>query len=142
MLLNVCDSVVSSYANEYQKTTGKILPTRGNIHDLSGAITHKREKIAPPLRFATGDYSVVLTRLFNADDSKENKAFQRSCRRKVSVALTPRRYIRDYESVKIVQKATEDIDEISQITHLSKRVIQQYLDLIPDDDFQSLEPKN
>jgi hypothetical protein len=49
------------------------------------------------------------------------------------------RYIRDYESVKIVRKATEDIDEISPITRLSKRVIVQYLELIPDDELQSLE---
>lgn len=46
LLLNCCDAVVSQYVNEYQRTSGKILPTRGNIHDLSGAITHKREIIA------------------------------------------------------------------------------------------------
>ena len=45
VLLNVCDAVVSDYVNEWQKTTGEILPTRGNIHDLSGAITHKKEII-------------------------------------------------------------------------------------------------
>jgi hypothetical protein len=43
-LLGVCDAVVSQYVNEIQKE-GKLLPTRGNIHDLSGAITHKREII-------------------------------------------------------------------------------------------------
>ena len=41
------------------------------------------------------------------------------------------RYIRDYESIKVVRAATADIDKISQITRLSKRVISQYLDLIP-----------
>ena len=45
VLLNVCDAVVCDYVNEWQKTTGDILPTRGNIHDLSGAITHKKEII-------------------------------------------------------------------------------------------------
>ena len=59
------------------------------------------------------------------------------------------RYIRDYESVKIVRKATEDIDEISQITlsrrrallfaHISKRVIQQYLSLIPEYELKALD---
>jgi len=42
------------------------------------------------------------------------------------------RYIRDYENVKLVKSATDDVDKISQITHLSKRVIRQYLDLIPE----------
>ena len=50
VLLNVCDKVISDYVNEYQKTTGQILPTRGNIHDMSGAITHKREIITLYLR--------------------------------------------------------------------------------------------
>jgi hypothetical protein len=35
VLLNVCDAVVSQYVNEYQRLTGRVLPTRGNIHDLS-----------------------------------------------------------------------------------------------------------
>ncbi|MFQ5675484.1 MAG: DUF1670 domain-containing protein [bacterium] len=37
VLLNFCDAVLSDYVNEFQRTTGKILPTRGNIHDLSFA---------------------------------------------------------------------------------------------------------
>lgn len=118
VLLNVCDQVISDYVNEYQRTTGKILPTRGNIHDLSGAITHKREIITLYLQ---GHLTPTIAR--KTRHSKE----------------AVDRYIRDYESVKIVRKATEDIDEISQITHLSKRVIQQYLDLIPDDELQRLE---
>ena len=49
------------------------------------------------------------------------------------------RYIRDYESVKVVRKATADIDKISQITRLSKRVISQYLDLIPQHQLQTMD---
>ncbi|RKU20001.1 hypothetical protein C6503_06980, partial [Candidatus Poribacteria bacterium] len=49
------------------------------------------------------------------------------------------RYIRDYESVKVVRKATADIDNISQITRLSKRVISQYLDLIPQHQLQAMD---
>jgi hypothetical protein len=36
--------VVSQYVGEIQKE-GKLLPTRSNIHDMSGAITYKREII-------------------------------------------------------------------------------------------------
>ena len=49
------------------------------------------------------------------------------------------RYIRDYESVKVVRRATADIDNISQITRLSKRVISQYLDLIPEDQLRAMD---
>ena len=110
VLLNVCDAVVSDYVNEWQNTSGKVLPTRGNIHDLSGAITHKKEIITLYLQGH-------LTPTIAAKTKHSKEAVDR--------------YIRDYEVVKTVRAATDDIDKISQITKLSKRVISQYLDLIP-----------
>ena len=118
VLLNVCDAVVSDYVNEWQKTTGELLPTRGNIHDLSGAITHKKEIITLYLQGH-------LTPRIAAKTKHSKEAVDR--------------YIRDYESVKVVQTATADIDKISQITRLSKRVISQYLDLIPKQHLQAIE---
>lgn len=126
VLLNVCDASVSDYVNQYQRATGRILPTRGNIHDMSGAITHKREIITLYLQGCLAPTIASKTR--HSKDAVD-------------------RYIRDYESVKLVRTATADIDRVSQITHLSKRVIKQYLDLIPDDEldnteFESLAPEN
>ena len=95
VLLNVCDAVVSDYVNEWQKTTGEILPTRGNIHDLSGAITHKKEIITLYLQGH-------LTPTIAAKTKHSKEAVDR--------------YIRDYESVKVVRSAIMDIDKISQIT--------------------------
>ena len=120
VLLNVCDAVVSDYVNEYQGASGRILPTRGNIHDLSGAITHKREIIALYLQ---GFLTPTIAR--KTRHSKE----------------AVDRYIRDYENVKLVRTATDDVDNISQITHLSKRVVRQYLDLIPEDELHTLTPE-
>ena len=118
VLLNVCDKVVCDYVNEWQKTTGQILPTRGNIHDLSGAITHKKEIITLYLQGH-------LTPRIAAKTKHSKEAVDR--------------YIRDYESVKVVRAATGDIDNISQITRLSKRVISQYLDLIPQHQLQTMD---
>ena len=118
VLLNVCDAVVCDYVNEWQKTTSEILPTRGNIHDLSGAITHKKEIITLYLQGH-------LTPSIAAKTKHSKEAVDR--------------YIRDYESVKVVRKATADIDKISQITRLSKRVITQYLDLIPQHQLQAID---
>ena len=118
VLLNVCDQVVMDSVNEWQKTTGEILPTRGNIHDLSGAITHKKEIITLYLQ---GNFTPTI-----AAKTKHSKE-------------AVDRYIRDYESVKVVRAATADIDTISQITRLSKRVITQYLDLIPEHHLQSID---
>ena len=49
------------------------------------------------------------------------------------------RYIRDYEFVKVVHKATADMNKISQITRRSKRVVSQYLDLIPQHQLQTMD---
>lgn len=114
LLLNCCDSVVSQYVNEYQTTSGKILPTRGNIHDLSGAITHKSEIIALYLQ---GYLTPTIA-------AKTNHA-------KESVD----RYIRDFEAVRtVVKHGIINLDEIVQITKLSKKVAQQYVDLIPNNE--------
>ena len=119
VLLNVCDAAVNNYVNEWQKTSGKLLPTRGNIHDLSGAITHKKEIVTLYLQGH-------LTPTIAAKTKHSKEAVDR--------------YIRDYESVKTVRAATDDIDKISQITRLSKRVISQYLDLIPQHLLDAMDP--
>ncbi|MCE2414922.1 DUF1670 domain-containing protein [Candidatus Poribacteria bacterium] len=80
--LNVCDAVVSDYVNEWQRASGEILPTRGNIHDLSGAITHKKEIITLYLQG-------YLTPTIAAKTKHSKEAVDR--------------YIRDDESVKVVR---------------------------------------
>lgn len=111
LLLGVCDAVVSKYVNEIQKN-GKLLPTRGNIHDMSGAITHKREIITLYLEgYLTPEIAI-----------KTNHA-----------AESVDRYIKDYHRVELLWKhGLTDLDQISQLARLSKRVVQQYIDLLPD----------
>ncbi len=111
LLLNCCETVVSQYVNEYQRTSGRLLPTRGNIHDLSGAITHKREIITLYLQG-------YLTPTIASKTHHSKEAVDR--------------YIRDFEAVRtVVHHGITNLDEIVQITKLSKRVVQQYLDLLP-----------
>lgn len=111
VLLGVCDAVVSKYVNEIQKN-GTLLPTRGNIHDMSGAITHKREIITLYLEgFLTPEIAIKTKHSNEAVD----------------------RYIRDYHRVELLWKhGVTSLDEISQLVRLSKRVVQQYIDLLPD----------
>ena len=109
-LLGVCDAVVSKYVCEIQQS-GKLLPTRGNIHDLSGAITHKREIITLYLQgYLTPDIAMKTNHSKEAVD----------------------RYIKDYHKVEILWKhGINNLDQISQLTRLSKKVAQQYVDLLP-----------
>jgi len=110
-LLGVCDAVVSKYVNEIQRS-GKILPTRGNIHDLSGAITHKREIITLYLE----DYLTPEIAL-KTNHSKE----------------AVDRYIKDYHKVETLWKhGITDLEQISHLSGLSKSVAHQYIDLLPE----------
>jgi hypothetical protein len=110
-LLGVCDAVVSSYACEIQQN-GKTLPTRGNIHDLSGSVTHKREIITLYLDgFLTPQIALKTNHSKEAVD----------------------RYINDYHRVEILWKhGITDLDQISQLSRLSTRVAHQYIDLLPE----------
>ncbi len=111
ILLGVCDSVVSKYVREIQQQ-GRLLPTRGNMQDLSGAITHKREIITLYLeRYLTPEIAAQTQHSKEAVD----------------------RYIADYHRVEILWKhGITSLDEISRLSRLSKRVAQQYVDLLPD----------
>ena len=112
VLLGVCDAVASQYVNEIQKDTGKLLPTRGNIHDLSGAITHKREIITLYLEG-------YLTPEIAMKTKHSNEAVDR--------------YIRDYHRVEMLWRhGITDLDQMSQLSRLAKRVIQQHIDLLPE----------
>lgn len=111
MLLGITETVVSQYVNEIQNE-GRLLPTRGNIHDLSGAITHKREII-----------TLFLEGYFTPEIALKTKHSSEAVDR----------YIRDYLRVKLLwENQITDLNQICQLTRLSKRVIQQYVDLLPE----------
>ena len=113
VLLNVCDAVVSDYVNDFQRTTGRVLPTRGNVHDLSGAITHKREIIA--LYLQGNDTPRIAKKTNHSKEAVD-------------------RYIRDFETVRLLEnKVSKELHQIAMLARLSPRVVQQYLDLLPTD---------
>ena len=119
VLLNVCDAVVSRYVNDYQKTSGRLLPTRGNIHDLCGHITHKREIVTLYLQ--------------------GNATHRIACKTRHSKQAVDR-YIRDFETVRLLaEKVSTDPDRIAQLARLNPRVVKQYLDLLPQDPRQKAE---
>jgi len=111
ILLGVCDAVVSKYVGEIQRQ-GRLLPTRGNLHDLSGAITHKREIITLYLEgYLTPE---IATKTKHSKEAVD-------------------RYIADYHRVELLWKhGITALEEICRLSRLSKRVAQQYVDLLPD----------
>lgn len=111
ILLGVCEAVVSKYVGDIQ-ASGELLPTRGNLHDLSGAITHKREIITLYLEgHLTPD---IAAKTYHSKEAVD-------------------RYIADYHRVEILWKhGITDLHQISRLSRLSPRVAHQYIDLLPD----------
>ena len=95
---------------EYYQLYNRLLPTRGNIQFIGSGQTHKKEIISLYLN----GYLVptICQRTNHSKDAVE-------------------RYIRDFGAIRLLDSKFDDINSISLITRLSKRVVQQYIELIP-----------
>ncbi len=111
-LLALDETTTGQYVREYNSLYGRQLPTRGNIQLIGSGQTHKQPIIALYLK----GYLVptICQRTNHSRDAVE-------------------RYIRDFESVKLLSTKFDDLDTISRIIRLSPSVVKQYLDLIPLD---------
>jgi hypothetical protein len=112
VLLGVNEYTAGQYVREYYQLFNRPLPTRGNIQFLGSGQTHKKEIISLYLK----GYLVptICQRTHHSKEAVE-------------------RYIRDFEAIRLLDPKFDDLNSISLITRLSKRVVQQYIDLIPRD---------
>ena len=112
VLLGVNEYTAGQYVREYYQLYNRPLPTRGNIQFIGSGQTHKKEIIS----LYVNGYLVptICQRTNHSKDAVE-------------------RYIRDFEAIRLLDSKFDDINSISLITRLSKRVVQQYIELIPMD---------
>jgi len=112
VLFGVNEFTAGNYVREYHSLYGRALPTRGNIQQIGGGQTHKRQIISYYLK----GYLVpaICQRTNHSKDAVE-------------------RYIRDFEAIKLLSSKFDDLNTISLITRLSKGVVSQYIDLLPAD---------
>jgi len=110
MLLGVNETTAAEYVREYYSLYNRKLPTRGNIQFLGSGQTHKKE---------------ILTLYLNG------YLVPTICQRTNHSKDAVERYIRDFEAIRMLDTKFDDINSISLITRLSKRVVQQYIELIP-----------
>lgn len=110
MLLGVKEQTAGIYTREYFSLYGKPLPTRGNVQLLGSGQTHKKEIIG---RYLKGHLTPMICQKVN--HSKE----------------AVERYIRDFEAIQLLHSKFDDLKTISLIGRLSRRVVNQYVDLIP-----------
>jgi hypothetical protein len=112
VLLTATTVTTGQYVREYQDIYNRPLPTRGNVQLIGSGQSHKKEIVAYHLK----GYLVPTI-----------------CQRTKHSKESVERYIRDFESVRLLSTKFDDPDVISRIIRLTTPVVMQYLDLIPLD---------
>jgi len=108
LLSGLSEHYISKVLREYEAETGEIVPTRGTVHDLGPAVTHKAE--------------IVRRWLQHESPPQIARATQHS---QASVD----RYIADYQKVRLLAQKIS-VAEIPALTGLSAGVVKQYVALL------------
>lgn len=106
-IMLLAPATLSKRTRRYQKETGKLLPTAGNVLDIGRGITHKRDVVE---LYAKGYNPLEIARMI--DHELENVET----------------YIEDMERVKIL--ASKDVQTIARLTGLSLSLVKEYLEII------------
>lgn len=110
-LLHVSTGTVSKQVKEYMERTAEVLPTRGIIHDIGRAMTHK--KIILEL-YKKGYQTPDIARMTNHTE--------KACDR----------YIKAYKKVEMLSK-TMNSEEIAQILGMGKSLVEEYIRILNED---------
>jgi Protein of unknown function (DUF1670). len=110
-LLHVSTGTVSRQVKEYMERTNEVLPTRGIIHDIGRAMTHK--KIILEL-YKKGYQTPDIARMTNHTE--------KACDR----------YIKAYKKVEMLSK-TMNSKEIAQILGMGKSLVEEYIRILNED---------
>jgi hypothetical protein len=112
LLLKLSPSTVGTYRREWEKAHGKLLPTRGSIHDMGPTLTHKK---------------IILEKLIF-----EGKSVETVCRETDHSPEAVLRYTQNFKQVLMCQSKGLDVTQTAFATKLSPRLIQEHLDLIAE----------
>lgn len=113
-IMRLAPGTVSRYIVEYEQEHGKIVPRRGNIHDMGPTLTHKR---------------VICKKMFG-----EGKSVEQTARETHHSPAAVVRYANDFKRVRECLKERWSPKKISFATGLSLSLTQQYVDMIKTDD--------
>ncbi|MFQ5801006.1 MAG: DUF1670 domain-containing protein [Candidatus Hydrothermarchaeales archaeon] len=111
VLLNASISTVIKARERWEKANGKMLPTRGTIHDLGMTFTHKRQVVDLHLE---GYFTSEIARKTGHDPSCVD------------------RYIDDFQRVLMLKMDGQPLNKICFYTGLGRKLVSQYLDYIEE----------
>lgn len=102
---------ISQLLSEYQKEKDKIVPYRGNVHDIGKSVTHKTKIVQMHLK---GYQTIEIARATRHSPGAVD------------------RYIADFDRVKMLFKQGMSISEIAYLTSLSESLVSEYIGIIKE----------
>ena len=102
--------VVSTWRKNWEERHQKVLPHPGSLQDFGSCLTHKT--------------AIVVKAVYEKKDTRKVANETKHTQRAVD------RYLKDFHRVRTCHQQHLDTDFISQITGMSKNLINQYLEII------------
>ena len=112
ILLKISAPTIGKYTREWEHENGRLLPRRGTIHDLGPTQTHKKE---------------IIKKLF-----LEGKSVEQVKRETNHSPQAIHRYILAFKQVLLCLRKGLSIQETAYATKMSKRLVEEYNQLMQD----------
>lgn len=110
LLSGLSTGYISYILRQYEAETGQIVPTRGTVHDIGPAVTHKAEVIRRWLRH---ELPAQIAQAINHSQEAVD------------------RYIADYQKVRLLAQKFP-VTELPTLSGLTTSVVRQYLALLQE----------
>jgi hypothetical protein len=108
LISGLSEHYVGELLREYEAETGKVVPTRGTVHDMGRSVTHKAEVVRRWLRHQSP--AQIARDLGHSQCAVD-------------------RYIADFRKVRLLAQKVPQA-ELPSLTGLSKSVVEQYIVLL------------
>lgn len=108
LMSGMSEHYVSTLLREYETETGRIVPTRGTVHDIGGSVTHKAEVVRRWLRHES---PAEIARALNHTQESVD------------------RYIHDFQRIRLLAQRVS-LADVSALTHLSPSLVKEYVALL------------
>jgi hypothetical protein len=112
---NLTHTAIGKQTLAYEKLHNTVLPRRGTVHDLGPSVSHKK----------------TICKKFIIDKETISNISSETCHSTSSI----NRYLNDFNRVLLCLKKGLKIDEISFAAQISKKVVNDYLDIIEGIDY-------
>ena len=110
--LNISTGTVGKDVKEYMEETGKVVHTRGIVHDIGPTLTHK--KIIVSMWYRGYQEPEIEQRTNHSHDAIN-------------------RYIKAAQKVELALEHTKDPVKISRMLGMTKKLVEEYIDIIKEE---------